>query len=59
MKAKKITQDEVRIALEHFKRDGGLIRRLPDQVTPSRAQVPTRAGYETVDLFLTKVGLLP
>ncbi len=58
MKAKKITQDDVRTALKRFKRSGGLIRRLPDQVTPSRALVPARAAYETVDVFLAKIGLL-
>ena len=58
MKAKKITQEDVHAALERFKHKGGLIRRLPDQVTPSRQQVPARSPYEVVDVFLAKVGLL-
>ncbi len=50
MKNKKtITEEEVQQALNKFVKDGGLIKQLPDQVTPINTLVGARWGvYEIV-----------
>lgn len=50
MKNKKvITEEDVQKALNKFVKDGGLIRQLPDQVTPRNLLVGARWGvYEVV-----------
>lgn len=42
-----ITEADVQRALEHFRKHGGLIHRLPDEPTPPRNCVASRYGaYE-------------
>lgn len=50
MKDKKlITEEDVQKALKKFVNDGGLIKQLPDQVTPRNTLVGARWGiYEIV-----------
>ena len=50
MKNKKlITEEDVQNALHKFVKDGGLIKHLPDQVTPGNTLVGARWGvYEVV-----------
>ena len=50
MKNKKlITEEDVQKALSKFEKDGGLIKQLPDQVTPRNTLVGARWGvYEVV-----------
>ena len=46
---KGISRDEIQRALNKFKKGGGLITQLPDQVAPRRNQVGGKwAAYETV-----------
>ena len=47
MKRKAITHEDVQRAMQAFRRDGGAIRQLPDQVTPQRNLLGAKWGvYE-------------
>ncbi|HJZ19021.1 MAG TPA: hypothetical protein VJ208_02860 [Candidatus Nanoarchaeia archaeon] len=60
-KTERISSEEVANAIEIFKREGGLIRELPDQTTPLRDRMVypdkslARMGYisltEAIDLY--------
>ncbi len=51
-----ITHDQVKEALKRFQQDGGLLKRLPDQVTPVRQLVGGKwASLESlIDTFQPK-----
>ena len=52
---KKITEDQIRLALKKFETRGGLIRKLPSQEVPVRMSVgPKHAEF---DYLLEAVGL--
>ena len=61
MKKKKtkheITHEDIRKALEKFNKAGGLIKKLPDEHTPSRVIASEKGIYEDVEEFLAKVDL--
>jgi hypothetical protein len=47
--AHSITHEDVQRAIERFKAQGGLIKRLPDEVVPPRTLVGTKwAEYEPI-----------
>ncbi len=50
------TKEEVEIALEKFLKEGGMIKKLPDAVTPNRIRIYPKysSGFETSNQILQK-----
>jgi hypothetical protein len=53
-----ITHEDVERALARFRKQGGIITRLPDQVTPQTGVLPA-AGTARESLLVESVGLEP